>query len=234
MVINSNSEKRLIQDYVKHLRKEYLLKNIHLPCDEKFIPSNFISSHFDKLSQMVGERNSNEISKRSIDDYYYDYYDYYYYDSTNSSTTTKISTSSTTSTSSATTPTTSTTTPPSTTTKDDINFGAEMFMALNSCPTFYVKLYWKAIYRNESRIAQFASNIIWKAEDSFKGRAQKIFAKISAVIGFQHITYRNEGNRSIAMNNELSKNMLDIKGIVNPKSKVQSPKSQSQDQKDMG
>ena len=88
-----------------------------------------------------------------------------------------------------------------------------MFIALNSCPSFYVKLYWKAIYGNESRMAQFASNIIRKAEDGFKARAQKIFAKISSVIGFQHIAYHNEGNKSIAIDNDLSKNMLDIKGI---------------------
>ena len=86
-----------------------------------------------------------------------------------------------------------------------------MFIALNSCPTFYVKLYWKAIYGNESRIAKFASNIIRKANDGFKVKAQKIFARTSSVIGFQHISFHHEGNRSIAMNIELSKNM-DVKG----------------------
>ena len=80
--------------------------------------------------------------------------------------------------------TTTTTSTISTITKEDINFGGEMFMALNSCPTFYVKLYWKLIYGHESRVAKFASNIIRKAEDGFKARAQKIFAKISSVIGF--------------------------------------------------
>ena len=70
-------------------------------------------------------------------------------------------------------------------TRSDINFGAEMFLALNSCPSFYVKLYWKAIYGNESRMAIFASNIIRKAKDDFKGKAQKIFSKISSVLGFQ-------------------------------------------------
>ena len=70
-------------------------------------------------------------------------------------------------------------------TRSDINFGAEMFLALNSCPSFYVKLYWKAIYGNESRMAIFASNIIRKAKDDFKGKAQKIFRKISSVLGFQ-------------------------------------------------
>ena len=152
MVTNANSEKRLIQDYVKRLRIEYLLKNIHLTCEEKLIPSNYISLHFDKLSEMVGERNFEEI-RRNLS-------------------------------------------------KDDINVGAEMFIALNSCPTFYVKLYWKAIYGNESRIAKFSSNIIRKAKDSFKVKAQKIFAKISSVIGFQHISYYHEENRTIAMKME--------------------------------
>ena len=97
--------------------------------------------------------------------------------------------------------------------RSDINSAADMFMALNSCPSFYEKLYWKAIYGNESRMAKFASNIIRKAKDGFKARAQKIFAKISSVIGFQHISYHHEGNRSIAMNIEMSKDMLDIKGL---------------------
>ena len=95
--------------------------------------------------------------------------------------------------------------------KNDINFGAEMFIALNSCPSFYVKLYWKVIYGNESRIAKFSSNIIRKAKNGFKIRAQKIFAKISSVIGFQHISYHHEGNRSIAMDIDLSNNM-DVNG----------------------
>ena len=86
-----------------------------------------------------------------------------------------------------------------------------MFIALNLCPTFYVKLYWQLIYGNESRMTKFASNIIRKTEDGFKVKAQKIFAKISSVIGFQHISYYHEGNISIAMNFELNKNM-DVKG----------------------
>ena len=161
MVKNSNLEERLIKGYVKRLRNEYLLKNIRLTCEKKFIPLNFISSHFDKLSQKVGDGNFNEISRNLS--------------------------------------------------KDDINFGAEMFMSLNSCPTFYVKLYWKAIYGNESRIAKFASNIVRKAKDSFKVKAHKIFAKISSVIGFKHISFHHEGSSSNAFNIELTKNM-DVKG----------------------
>ena len=98
-------------------------------------------------------------------------------------------------------------------TRSSINFGAEMFMALNSCPSFYVKLYWKAIYENESRMAEIASNIVRKANDDFKVSAQKIFAEISSVLGFQHISYHHDENKSVEMDIELSKNMLDIKGI---------------------
>ena len=97
--------------------------------------------------------------------------------------------------------------------RSNINSAAEMFIALNFCPSFYVKLYWKAIYGNESRMAKFASNIIRKAKDDFKVKAQKMFAKISSVIGFQHISLHHIGNRSNAMNIKLSKNIMDIKGI---------------------
>ena len=161
MVENSSLERKLIQGYVKRLRNKYLLKNIHLTCEEKFIPFDFISSHFDKLSQMVGDFNDtnlDEISKNLS--------------------------------------------------KDDINFGGEMFMALNSCPTFYVKLYWKAIYENESRMAEIASNIVRKANDDFKVSAQKIFAEISSVLGFQHLSSRHNHDR----NNSLEK---DIQNVIN-------------------
>ena len=168
LVENSSLERRLIKGYVKRLRDEYLIKNIGLPCEitnRNFIPFNFVTLHFEKLSQMVGATRSSYEINRNLS-------------------------------------------------RSDINSAAEMFMALNSCPSFYVKLYWKVIYGNESRMAKFASNIIRKAKDGFKARAQKIFAKISSVIGFQHISYHHEGNSSIAMNIELSKNMLDIKGIT--------------------
>ena len=97
--------------------------------------------------------------------------------------------------------------------KSDINFGAKMFFTLNSCPSIYVKLYWKAIYGSESKLAKFTSNIIWKAKDGFKVRAQKIFAKISSMIGFKYISY-HEGNKSIGINIDLRKNIKDIKGDI--------------------
>ena len=152
----SSLESKLIQVYVKRLRIEYLIQNIDLTCESSFIPSKYISLHFEKLSQMVGDtRISYEINWNLS--------------------------------------------------RSDINSAAEMFIALNSCPSFYVKLYWKVIYGNESRITKFASNILRKAKDDFKVKAQKMFAKISSVIGFKHISSDHEGNRST--------NMLDIKGI---------------------
>ena len=83
-----------------------------------------------------------------------------------------------------------------------------MFIALNSCPSFYVKLYWKTFYGSELRIAQFTSNIIRKAKDDFKVKAQKIFAKISSALGFKHISFHIEGNKSIEKNFDMRKNML--------------------------
>ena len=74
-----------------------------------------------------------------------------------------------------------------------------MFIALNSCPSFYVKLYWKVIYGNESRMAKFASNIIRKAKDGFKARAQKIFAKISSVIGSLRSSIQSSPSEKKAM-----------------------------------
>ena len=97
----------------------------------------------------------------------------------------------------------------------DINVGAEMFIFLNSCPSFHVKLYWKALYGPQSRIAMLTSNIIKKANDDFKIKAKQIFARISHVLGFQHISYQYNGNesigRNIALNNNLEMNVTDKK-----------------------
>ena len=92
--------------------------------------------------------------------------------------------------------------------KNDINIGAEMFLFLNACPSFNDKLYWKAIYGSNSRIARLASNIINKANDYFKIKAIKIFAKISHVLGFQHISFK--GKESFGKNIELKKNALEM------------------------
>ena len=134
MVENSRLEKKVIFSYVKHLRIEYLIKHTTLTCERAFIPLQNIINNFENLSQILGERNSQEIRNNLS--------------------------------------------------RRNINIGAEMFLALNSCPSFYVKLYWKAMYGSESRMAKFTSNIIQKAKDSFKVKAQQIFGKISSVLGF--------------------------------------------------
>ena len=156
MVQNSSLERKLIKDYVKRLRIEYLIKNIDLTCEKSFIPLKFLNLHFEKLSQMIGDTKSSYEINRNLS-------------------------------------------------KNDLNLATNMFIALNFCPSFNVKLYWKVIYGNEPRMAKLASNIIQKAKDGFKARAQKIFARISSMLGFKHITYNHNGEST-------SKNILDIEG----------------------
>ena len=79
--------------------------------------------------------------------------------------------------------------------KSNINNAAEMFLFLNSCPSFYEKLYFKAIYGPKSRIAMLTSNIIKKANTDLKKIAIQIFVKMSSMLGFKHISYQHEDNR---------------------------------------
>ena len=157
LVENSSLERRLIKGYVKRLRDEYLIKNIGLPCEitnRNFIPFNFVTLHFEKLSQMVGATRSSYEINRNLS-------------------------------------------------RSDINSAAEMFMALNSCPSFYVKLYWKVIYGNESRMAKFASNIIRKAKDGFKALQyfSWIFVSMNFIIEIIFISaIRNRRSTSFKMN----------------------------------
>ena len=97
--------------------------------------------------------------------------------------------------------------------KSDLQVGAEMFLAVNACPSFYEKLYWKTFYGSKSRIAMLASNIVKKAKHDFRSKAMKIFSKISSVLGFQHIILNHEGKNSLDTNIVLSKNIVDIKGF---------------------
>ena len=90
-------------------------------------------------------------------------------------------------------------------TKSEINAAGEMFFFLNSCPSFFVRLYWNAIYGSQSRIAILALDIIKKAHDDYKIKAIRIFAKISQVLGFQHIIYQyNKVNKNLGRNIELN------------------------------
>ena len=95
----------------------------------------------------------------------------------------------------------------------DLYEASKMFSALNLCPSFLLKVYWDAIYGPSSRIAMFASNILKKAKGGDKEKAIKIFAKISSMLGFQHISY-HQGNKSSGRNYiSLKKNLFKVKGL---------------------
>ena len=96
--------------------------------------------------------------------------------------------------------------------KSELNEAAMMFFALNSCPSFFEKLYWKVIYGPVSRISMSASNILKKAKGDSKVKALKIFEKIISVLGFQHISYHHEENKSVEKNIKLTRNIQDVKG----------------------
>ena len=83
-----------------------------------------------------------------------------------------------------------------------------MFFALNSCPSYIEKSYWKAMYGPDSRIAMLASNILKKAKGDFKVKALKIFEKVISILGFQYISYHHGENKSV----ELNRNIFDVKG----------------------
>ena len=61
-------------------------------------------------------------------------------------------------------------------------------------------------------MAMLTSNIIKKAKGEFKKVALNIFAKMSSVLGFQHLSFQQNGNKSVERNMELTKNILSIKG----------------------
>ena len=96
--------------------------------------------------------------------------------------------------------------------KSDITEAAELFLALNSCPSFFEKLYWKIIYGPKQRIAMSTSNIIKKAKGDLKEEALNVFAKVSSVLGFQRVYFHHKGNESLGEQIKLTKNILDIKG----------------------
>ena len=108
--------------------------------------------------------------------------------------------------------------------KSDLKECGAMFIALNSCPSFLERLYWRAFYesKNTATIALFASNIIKHSQPNLKMKAQRVFAKIAPVLGFKHIWYKHDNNQSFEKNVELMKNITDIKGekiqIINCKS----------------
>ena len=158
--MNSNIEKKVIWSQILSLRFKYLKRNdgLNLKCTpNKFIPLEDISNNFKGLSQIIENKNLQDLHHN-------------------------ISTS-------------------------DLYEAAKMFLTLNSCPLVHENLYWQAMYGNgpNSRIIMLASNIVKKAKKEFKEKALKLFAKVSSVLGFQHISY-HEGR------NSLTKNIMEVKG----------------------
>ena len=73
--------------------------------------------------------------------------------------------------------------------RNAIQVGGLMFHALNVCPSFNLKLYFKAIYGGNEvkRVAMIALKMIKKEKGSNRMDAIKIFDKISSVLGFEYI-----------------------------------------------
>ena len=93
--------REVIWSKIKTIRNDYLVRNSDLTCENSFIPMQNVINNYEKLSQFIGVKGSEEAYRNLS--------------------------------------------------KSDVNIGAEMFLALNSCPSFYVRLYWNAIYGPKSR-----------------------------------------------------------------------------------
>ena len=98
---------------------------------------------------------------------------------------------------------------------DSIDF-AEMFISLNSCPSFLERLYWKAFYESQDieTIALITSNIVKHSKSDLKMNAHRVFGKITPVLGFKHILYHHEKNESLGKNVKPMKNIVNIKGEI--------------------
>ena len=86
--------------------------------------------------------------------------------------------------------------------KKTLEDGAEMFQSLYACPSYYVRLYLKAIYgnRTSTEMAILASKIVKKATSDFKDKAAKIFEKITLVLGYQYISHYNRESQNFQAN----------------------------------
>ena len=158
-------DKKALWNLIITLRYEYLKTNSDLDCeDTTFIPKKDISENIEKLSQIAGVINCQEINSNFS--------------------------------------------------KSDLSDFAEMFITLNSCPSFLEKLYCKAFYDSKSTeaITLLTSNIVKQSKPNVKLRAQRVFAKITQVFGFKHIKFQHEVNQSFGKNVKLMKNIIHIKG----------------------
>ena len=98
--------------------------------------------------------------------------------------------------------------------KSDLDDCAEMFIALNSCPSFLERLYLRAFYESKTAetITLLTSKIVKKTKPNLKKRALKVFAKTTKVLGFKYIKFQHEVNQSFGKNVKLMKNIVHIKG----------------------
>ena len=60
--MKSRLDKKVIWSKIKDVRLEYLIKNIGLPCEKKFIPEPNIISNFEKLSHLAQVKNPDQIN----------------------------------------------------------------------------------------------------------------------------------------------------------------------------
>ena len=90
-------------------------------------------------------------------------------------------------------------------TETQIQIGGEMFVALNSCPPYHLRLYRKAINGSASRVVMLALNIIKNAPENFKSKAIRIFEKIISVLDYQYVNIGKDGKSLKGLKTNLSR-----------------------------
>ena len=181
-VLHSKLDKQIIWNHLKKMRSDYLVNNAGGTC-KNFIPEQNIINNLEKLSQILEVKHDDDDGPQFSENE----------NGINGARSfypvfpvyKNFS-------------------------KTDIDDCAKMFIFLNSCPSFHIRLYREVINGPESRMALLSSNIIKKSKDDFKIKAKKIFAMMSSMLGFQHISYHYDRNESEG-NIEITRNILDIK-----------------------
>ena len=104
--------------------------------------------------------------------------------------------------------------------KTMIRNAGEMFSSLNTCPSFYERLYSKIIFGSHTptMIAKLALNIAKYAKKDFQPKALQIFLKITSLIGYDYINHESEisiANSVFNLNISLAKNRKVLKKVSN-------------------
>ena len=95
--------------------------------------------------------------------------------------------------------------------EEEIHVGAKMFFTLFSCPSFYDRLYKRALYGSTSRIALLSLNIIKKSPQAFKPVAKKIFGKIITILRSQN---NSEKNFEFMSSKDIRNSLTPMKGRI--------------------